>query len=145
MIVERLKSQIKDIDQKIDNLTEKMATSSSATYYIDDLLEQKKTIDKRLRLIQEFPTLNISKLLELSIQELIIQFPNVFSFYSVRCFQDCHLLLPLEVFQDNNGYYIGVADFEGPLRESEEYFSCRTTAEKAIYTGDWKHWSLLLN
>ena len=46
--------------------------------------------------------------------------------------------LPLQVLRSGAGYYIGTQNEEGPVsRESVEYFSTRTLAERALAEGSW--------
>jgi hypothetical protein len=46
--------------------------------------------------------------------------------------------LPIHVCKSGAGYYIGTWDHEGPYsRESEEYFTTREAAQKALETGQW--------
>ncbi|ECA1950131.1 hypothetical protein EJH27_01495 [Salmonella enterica subsp. enterica serovar Virchow] len=48
------------------------------------------------------------------------------------------LSLPLQVLRSGAGYYIGTRNEEGPVsRESVEYFSTFSLAERALKQGTW--------
>jgi len=48
------------------------------------------------------------------------------------------LKLPLQVLRSGAGFYIGTQNEEGPVsRESVEYFSSQSLAERALEQGTW--------
>ena len=88
-------------------------------------------------ILKEFPKLEIDVLLNLSVGDLADEYPEVFKKYGAISFLADRKLSPLIVLESRAGFFIGTFEFDGPQRESLQYFPTEEQAKTALQTGNW--------